>query len=820
MSREAEADYVACMLTAVRILDLTDHRGDVGPWMLARLGADVIKVEPPGGSPARAEPPVLDGASLAFETYNQGKRSIVLDPDDPADVETLRELLATVDVLFDSGPPGWVRRFGIDAPQLATINPSIISVLVTPFGSEGPRADDPASDLTIAALGGPVRLQGTPDRAPVRMSIPQVWRHAGAEAAVAAMVALLRRPTAGPQFVDVSAQAAMTWTMLNAMEASRIQGTDFERSGSDLALSLTIPLIHPTIDGHVVLVAQGKTIQQLWPRLAAEGVADATWGDEDWTTWDARLIDGQRTLLSYAEVIEALDDFTGRYTKQHLLDLGIELGITVAPVNDVSDLLEFAQLGERGFWVERAGDDRGERFPGGFALVDGVRLGDLQPVGSPGGDGARIRAELASGGASRTVGPAAAAAVPAPATDRLPLAGLKVADFSWIGVGPITAKCLADHGAEVIRVESADRIDGLRVQPPFADGIPGVDRSQFFGAFNTSKKSVTVDLKTYGGLRVARSLADWADVVIDSFTPGTMARLGLGPDELRATNPSVIITVTTSLLGGGGSYSSMAGYGYHAAAVAGFFGLVGWPELPPDGPWIAYTDTIAPRFVTPVLLAAVLERDRTGEGCHIEVAQLEAALHFLAPELAQHQRTGHVPGRIGNRDHTLAPQGVYRCAGDDEWVAISITDDAAWRRFRLAIDDPPWSQSAMLDHAEGRARNHDAIDIGIESWTVSRSEGDIERVLLEAGVPAARVARSSDLAVDPQYLHRNFFRTLPHPEMGAVPYAGHQYSFDGYDNGPRFAAPLLGEHTYEVLTDVLGYSPEAFADLVAQGALT
>ena len=840
------------MLDGLPVLDLTDHRGEIGSWILAELGADVIKVEPPGGTWARTAHPIHEGVSLQFTAYNTGKRLVTLDPTSPADRATFRDLLAGAEVVIDSGPPGHLAGYGVDRSKLLELNPTVVSVLVTPFGADGPRAADPASELTIAALGGPVRIQGTPDRAPVKVSVPQVWRHAGADAALAALVAKTRGDQLGEaQFVDLSAQSVMTWTMLNAMEAYEVQGFDFERSGATLELAMSVPLRHRCADGYVILVPRGPNGAAITPWLIEDGIVESWWADQDWATFDARIIDGEPTDISHADLIDAMDRLCLNYTKRELLERGLALGVTIAPVNNVADLLAFEQLEARSFWrrlvtdpanlvpaadldlrrdlgsnadpdLDPAGigpeiaDDDAARVPGSFITVDGRRLNPgpmmLGPPLSPPLYFDRSSREPPDHGA--TVAPATTPAAPS----SLPFEGLKVADFSWIGVGPITAKTLADHGATVVRVESANRIDGLRMQPPFKDAESGPNRSNFFGAFNTSKQSLAIDLKNEGGLRVARRLVDWADVVIDSWTPGAMERLGLGPEEIRRTNPEVI-TVTTSLLGSGGPFSPMAGFGYHAAAIAGFFDLVGWPDLPPDGPWLAYTDTIGPRFIASAVVAAVDRRRRTGSGCHIEAAQLEIALQLLAPELLHHELDGAVAGRVGNRSPEMAPQGVYRCRGDDCWVAISVTDDAAWLRFRQALGDPGWAKGAVLDTVQGRLANHDAIDTAIEAWTSQRTEDEVERLLIEADIAAAKVQRSRDLLADPQYVHRGFYHRLDHAEIGPLPYAGHSYRIEGYRHGPRSAAPMLGEHTFDVLTELLGFDVDEVAEIAATGCL-
>ena len=346
----------------------------------------------------------------------------------------------------------------------------------------------------------------------------------------------------------------------------------------------------------------------------------------------------------------------------------------------------------------------------------------------------------------------------------------------------------------------------------------GWNRSHFYGEFNTSKRSLALDLKHAGARDVKRRLLEWADVVLESFTPGAVDRLGIGYDAAREANPGVIM-VSTCLMGQTGPLAQMAGYGYHAAGVAGFYEVTGWPDRPPAGPWNAYTDTIAPRFLTTTLLAALDHKRRTGQGQHIDLGQMEAALHFLAPELLARQATGETYHRSGNRDPDRAPQGAYPCAGDDEWLAIAIEDDAQWAALREAIGDPEWARDPRYDSTAGRVADHDAIDAGLSKWTREQKPREAMQRLLDAGVPAGHVQRSSDLLSDPQLAHRGFYRELEHGEMGRVPYSGHQFRVSGYDNGPLGPAPLIGGDSFEVLVDELGFEPEQVAEWMASEVL-
>ncbi|MDA1077247.1 MAG: CoA transferase, partial [Proteobacteria bacterium] len=374
----------------------------------------------------------------------------------------------------------------------------------------------------------------------------------------------------------------------------------------------------------------------------------------------------------------------------------------------------------------------------------------------------------------------------------------------------------ADHGADVVRVESGSRPDVLRGNGPFKDGIPGIDRSQFFGDFNTSKRSLTLDLKSPDAIAIAKKLITWSDVLIESFAPGAMARMGLDYETVRKLNPGLIM-VSTCLMGQTGPVASMAGYGYHAGAIAGYYEVTGWPDLGPSGPWVAYTDTIAPRFISALLAAALDHRRRTGEGCFIDVAQIETGLHFLSPELLDLQVNGVEASRIGNRSPYAAPQGCYPCSGEDQWCAIAVDSDDQWRALCKEMGRADWLDDQTLTTTEKRIARHDDIDAGIIEWTRDQDGRELMARLQGVQVPAGLVQRSRDLLIDPQLKARNFYRRFEHQEMGKVPYAGHQYSISGYDNAPRFAAPVLGQHSFEVLSEILGLSDEEIGQAFASG---
>ena len=799
------------------VLDFTDQRGEIGPMLMGDLGADVIRIEPPGGSASRTSAPSLrdpdsdDLVSLTFLAFNRNKRSIVIDPEQADDRETLERLIRRSHFIFEPWPSSPLAEYGFDFERVRALNPRVVFVRISPWGDDGPHADRLGNDLVLAAMGGPVALQGAADRAPVRLSVPQVWRHVGVEAAAGAMVAHQRMlRTGAAQYVDVSAQSVMTWTMLNAMDAFAIQGADFQRGGGFDTGTTRIDMIYPCADGHVLALPTSQVILGCLPWMVEDGVADESLNHIDWVAYDLNMRDPDHKPLNVFQASELCRGFFARHSKRDLFKYGLERGITLAPINTLPELLEMEHLQVREYWESlHLPTGKTVRAPGLWGKSHQNVLSLRRAAPQLGQHDEQIRVELRS--------PPRTDAYPEP-DGSLPFEGITVADFSWVGVGPISAKYLADHGARVMRIESETRPDVLRGAVPFKDMKPGLDRSQFFGDFNTSKQSLTLNMKLAEAVEIAREVIRHSDVMIESFAAGAIQRLGLSYEEVRKINPG-LIKISTCLMGQTGPAAQMAGYGYHAGAIAGFYEITGWPDLPPTGPWVAYTDTIAPRFVSVLLAAALDHRRRTGEGCYVDVAQIETALHFLGPELLDLQANGFEASRIGNRSAMAAPQGCYRCAGEDNWCAIAVDSEAQWANLCREMGREDLSRDGTLSDHAGRIQAHDAIDEAITAWTSIQDAHDLMKRLQAAGVPAGVVQRSSELLRDRQYEHRHFYRYFDHPVMGHIPYAGHQYRIHGYDNGPRGPAPTLGQHSYEILSELLNFSDEQIAAAYASGAV-
>jgi crotonobetainyl-CoA:carnitine CoA-transferase CaiB-like acyl-CoA transferase len=399
------------------------------------------------------------------------------------------------------------------------------------------------------------------------------------------------------------------------------------------------------------------------------------------------------------------------------------------------------------------------------------------------------------------------------------LAGLKVLDFAWVMAGPLVGRALADFGATVIRVESAKRPDVFaRHLGPFPHGKFNAQQSGLFENCNAGKLGLALDLSREEGRAIARELTIWADVVIESFAPGQMSRFGLDYESLRALNPRVIM-LSTSLMGQSGPYGKMVGFGSAGAAFAGFLLLTGNPGEFPIGTFGAYTDFVAPRFSLFMLLAALDHRERTGEGTLIDVAQTEASLQFLAPQIAQYCESGQVARALGNRDPAFAPHGVFPALVECRWVAIVARNDAEWIRLAEHMDQAHLAKDSRFATLAARKANEDALESIIADWTRHRQAEDIERDLQAQGLPAHVVASSPDLVADPQLRERGHFVRLAH-SLGETVVESARYQLSETPARYDRSAPPPGRDNDYVLYELLGYSHERIAALKETGTLT
>lgn len=386
--------------------------------------------------------------------------------------------------------------------------------------------------------------------------------------------------------------------------------------------------------------------------------------------------------------------------------------------------------------------------------------------------------------------------------------GLKVADFTWAAAGPIITKQLSDNGATVIKVESFQHPDSIRLGGPFTGDRPGINRSGFFADFHSSKLGIAVNLGHARRAEIIHRLVEWADVVADSFRPGVMAQWGFDYERLKTLNPR-IISLSSSLYGADGPWARHPGYGAQGQALAGIHAMTGWPDRDPAMPKGAYSDSVSPRFGMAALAAALIHREKTGEGQRIELSQIETTVKLLTPELLYRQISGREPSRSGNYKEGVIVHGVYPCQGDERWIVIEAGTQAQWDGLCDVLGDRATLEAVRHTYGPvGQDGTFCALDIEMAKHTESWDAFELMARLRQAGVPAGVALKSCDLLEDDVLEQRQHFWPLDHAEMGTLKYNGPAYRFSRTPSELRSAAPLLGEHTEEVLTGILGFTPE------------
>jgi benzylsuccinate CoA-transferase BbsF subunit len=404
----------------------------------------------------------------------------------------------------------------------------------------------------------------------------------------------------------------------------------------------------------------------------------------------------------------------------------------------------------------------------------------------------------------------------------LPLDALKVADLSWVVAGPVIGRTLADFGATVVRVESASKIETARHMAPFYGGEAGIENSALYMNCNAGKLGLALDLSKDESREVVRDLARWADVLVESYTPGLMERWGLGYEQLSTLNPKLIM-LSSSLMGNTGRYSRLAGYGNIGAAMSGFQYIVGWPDRDPIGPFGPYTDFVAPRFSLAALLAALEDRRSSGRGCYIDVSQVECGTWFLSPEIAAFGLAGTVQERRGNRDSFAVPHGVFPCRAVDggaEYVAIVIRNDEEFRGLTRLMGAPDLCLDPRFESVEDRRRNQDELEEMVATWTAALTASQIESLCVAERVPAHRASRSPDFVDDEQLAFRGHLVRVPHSLHGEVTVEGPRYLLSETPGVISRGSPMIGENSDFVLSELLEYSPKKIEELKRNGAIT
>lgn len=771
-------------LAGLRVVEIGS--GITAPYctkLLVDLGADVVKVEPPSGDPLRA----WGTSGGLFEYLNAGKRGLTVDLDSHSEV--IQDLLAQADLLVENLAPGAMRRWdwGIDHDSLQRINPDLVVVRISDYGQDGPRCDRPSTPLTLQAASGWVSTR-EPGRPPVQSGARIPEYIAGGYAALGALTAL-RIGAGSDRVVEVdvstfeSLLSTLPYPMLMAARLKSLGLPPNSKAGPMLG-------IVRAADGWIGINC--LTGQHWLDVCAMVGLPD--FGDKQ----IAIMLGGPERDEFFAKAQPFLDSIP----VADLVELSQAMRIPAAPINDGASILDSPQYRDRGFFIEGGPTDARFKRPGApFRL-------SKTPVGAPG-----PAPELGDHSVADWDDPAAASPPPAAHVDA-PFTGLKVFDLSTFWSGAYLTMYLGAFGADVVKVESIQRPDGHRYSGSLLrNSDDWYEIGPMWQATNLNKRDITLDLTSDAGRELALKLASEADVVVENFSPRVVEQFGLDYDSLVKVNPDVIM-VRMPGLGLEGPWRDYVGWALNFEQLSGMSAATGYPDGPPcnlQGP----ADPIVGAHATVALLAALDHKRRTGEGQLIEVAQIEVGAVVTAEPVIEYSLTGRVPEREGNRHRTYA-QGVYPARGDDEWVAISVRDDADWVSTLDVIGRPELGDDPRFGTAEARLANHDAFDEVLSQWTVTQDPDEAADTLRRHGVPAERLLTGDRMYDVDQLAARAFYNDLDHPLSGRQRYPGWPFRITpGPERHHRTPSPTLGQHNDEVLA-ALGLSEDEVAKLREQ----
>ena len=810
-------------LFGITVLDLTDDATVFGARLLAELGADVIRVEDSRGDTVRGRGPFLHGKhgverSLAHLLFNAGKRSVALDLSAPESWSAVAQIGAQCDAILAPLQQTSAHREFFAAIEQQPLAPGIVDVV---FRRGAP--SEVATDLIATAAGGLLTLNGFPDDPPNYSAGELGYKELSLAAAHAALSLIFeRRQTGHAGRITVSLQEAVNFTTLQTANANwlhwqgRVHGRKnlmgpyaVYRTGDDRWVSFTI---HPPN----------------WPRYA------------DWVAHEfgaAELLGNDWSNGVYrAAHSSEIADFTARLcasrTQREIIDEGQRRGLLALPVNSVNDIANDAHLIARGFFESVPHPHLGEniRRPRS-SFLSNIHESGIGAAPALGADTEAVLRDIA--GLSRTKcdalfaaghasgprlavdGPRVAIAKTAPPSPRTtprhrPLEGIRVLDFCWAIAGPLATRLLADLGADVIKVESEYRLDPIRqigVQPP---GAPSWNTNGQFNDCNTNKRAFTLNLNTPEGIAIARRLAATADVVTSNYTPDRLDRWGLGYDALREIKPDIIVA-NWAVMGVRGPHAGWRSYGSGIVAMCGLADLTGLPGRAPIGLGTLHTDFTVPYFAAMQVMAAVLHRNRTGQGQYTELSQYESAVHLLDTELIEHLNNGSTPGRNGNRSRRFAPHGVFPAAGEDRWVAIACRDDVDWERLRMV----PGLEA--LRSIDDRFAREDKVETIFAEWSGHLDRWESASILQVRGIPASAVEDLADLLGTDEAMKASY-QEVPLPSGVTAMVQEQPIAWDG-DRLAIRRAPLWGEHTHAILVDELGYTDEEIAEFAAKNVL-
>lgn len=784
-------------LKGYRALDLTGLSGQLCGRMLADLGMEVIKIEPPGGDPVRKLAPFIkspNGAELSttFAHLNAGKHSKIIDLDSDAGRAEFRELVQSADVVIESFKPGDLAAKGLGYKDLAAVNPGVVMASITCFGQTGPKKDFAYNDLVGLAESGILYVCGDPATAPCKAPESQAYYFASLFAAAGVLAALYRREKTGQgDHIDTSMQETLgTHEHIVRLWANEKQ--ILKRAGSQHG-SVAPAKIFPCKDGFVYLYVT----RQHWKLFLN------VWKDHLPVFDDAAWLNNVYRREHADELNPEVEKFLSHFTMAEITNLLQEKGIPCVPVNTPMGFANDEHVQGRGFMtaVDHAGFGNAKQ-PAMPFIIDGSR----PAVGS-----VPVLDSWRDSGAKR----AAPQAPKSPATTgNGPLDGMRIVSFDHVLAGPYGTTILAELGADVMKIESSK--GGM---DPFRFFGTGEDPnlSPRFLEFNRNKRSFTVNLKHPKGQGVLHDLVRKADAVLDNYSVDVVERIGLGYQQLCAVKPD-IVNLRMPGLGTTGPKRHYSTVGVNITAFTGLTYMWNHPGVtnPPVGAQLVYPDYVTGVLCAIIIISGVLHRDRQKKGAFIDLGQSEATAFMIGANLMEAASSGKNPEPTGNLSRSVAPHNVYPCKGEDRWCAIAAETEQQWTALAniLAMaGDSKFATNAS------RLENRAALDELISAWTKTRDAFAIRDQLQKAGVPCGVAQTGEDLVNDPQLKERGFIVEVENPRLGKVVLPSFPLHFTNAKLTRRWEFPVLGKDTETVLRDVVGYDAATIAAHKADGVL-
>jgi crotonobetainyl-CoA:carnitine CoA-transferase CaiB-like acyl-CoA transferase len=778
----------------LRVVEISDRiAGSYCGKLLLDAGAEVHKVEPPQGDPLRrytATCSPVTGAAPFYSYLNAGKRSMTFAPDSAR----YRAELAAADVVIVTAGRSGASALGIDPARLLVDSPRAVVVTISDFGWSGPYADRAASEFTLQAWSGSLGFRGDPAGPPISIGGDLGEYMGGVFAAFGALAVRRRVERGGPgEHLDLSMLEAMT-TMQSSewLHSQLLQVPPVRRT-------LEVPSIEPAKDGYVGIT---MVTGQQWLDFAA--MVECPQFEE------IEALRFQIGRWGYRDLIrEQIGPWMAERTVDEIVQLGQLFRLPIAALGNGSTIRDTEYTTAPGVFVRNPAGFHQPRPPWLMSRCAPAPLGDTV---APGADNDELPWQQRE--TERKPEPAGA-----------PLEGVRIVDLTAFWAGPAATHLLAAFGADVVKVESIQRPDGIRYSGGMRKDVEDWwEYGWVFQAMNTNKRSVTLDLGSSEGRRLFLELVAGADVVMENFSPRVMDHFGLTADVLLEVNPKLVVARMPAF-GLDGPWRERVGFAPTMEQIAGLAWVTGLPEDPPVTPRGA-CDPLAGVHAAFAVLSALHFAERTGLGQQVELPMIETVLNATAIQPIESEVFGITLSRRGNRGQGWSIQNLYRCAGpgdpsekSDDWIAVTVSEDRHWRALVDLMGHPRWCDESLSTVA-ARHERADEIDGRLRDWFAGQPlESAVERLAAE-GIPAAPVVSPSLVTDNPQLRDRGFFEELNHPSTGAGLYPCPPFAqLAGQDRWLMRPPPTLGEHNGDVLRDRCGLTDDELARLAASGVI-